>query len=59
MDEATFKATFIATFLATWCVANYDDACMRGEQERLNKPPVEDAKYLAARAWEHMQEVCP
>jgi len=56
-DEQEFKANFVTTFLATWCANNYDDACMMGEHERLNTPPVEDAEFLAAEAWKHYKEL--
>lgn len=51
MNESEFKAQFIAGFCASWCAANYADACVRGEQEYLEKPPMEDAIYLADCAW--------
>lgn len=52
MDEKTFKTQFIATFLASWCAKHYEDACMRGEHDRLMHPPVNDAEHLADCAWE-------
>jgi len=51
MNEEQFKAQFIASFCAAWCANNYNDACMRGEQERLENPPMEDAKCLADSTW--------
>ena len=51
MDEKTFKENFISTFLATWTANNFNDYCMRGKQEDLENPPVEDAIYLADKAW--------
>lgn len=56
-DEQTFKLNFISTFLATWCANEYEDSCMTGQHRRLEKPPVEDAEYLAEKAWEHYKEV--
>jgi len=57
MNEQEFITQYIASFLATWTVNNYDDACMKGEHERLHKPPVEDATFLAYKAWEHYKLV--
>ncbi len=57
MEEDKFKETFAATFLATWCATQYDHACAMGIAERLEKPPVEDAIYLADTAWAEMQKV--
>jgi hypothetical protein len=51
MDEKEFKSTFIATFLASWCATNYSDYCINGKQEALSRPPVEDAVFLADKAW--------
>lgn len=51
MNEQDFTNIFIATFLTTWCATNYEDYCIRGKQEDLGKPPVEDAVFLAAEAW--------
>lgn len=52
MNESQFKDNYIATFLATWTATNYEEFCMQGWHERLEKPPVEDAMYLADKAWE-------
>ena len=46
-DEHAFKLQFISNFLSTWCANEYKDACMRGEQERLEEPPVDNAQFLA------------
>ena len=56
MDEARFKEQFIAAFLATWVAQNYGECCYRGTQERLEHPPVEDAKFLADAAWDEIKE---
>jgi hypothetical protein len=50
-EETTFKQQFINTFIASWVAENYDDACLYGEHERIEHPPVEDAKTLANDAW--------
>jgi len=48
--DKRFIEQFATTFLATWCANNYSDACARGEQQRLEHPPVEDAIFLAEAA---------
>ncbi len=57
MTRQEFIDQFSTTFLATWCANEYADACMRGEQRRLEEPPVEDAHYLAGKAWDHQKEI--
>jgi hypothetical protein len=57
LNQDAFIAQYVTTFLATWAVKEYDSACARGEQKRLNKPPVEDAVYLARMAWMHLLEL--
>ena len=54
MNETTFKEHFIATFLATWVANHYDDACLYGQHDRLEHPPVEDAETLADYAWKEL-----
>jgi hypothetical protein len=56
MTEAEFKGHFVATFLACYAAQRYDDACARGEHDRLQRHPVEDAAELAETAWvQHVQ----
>lgn len=57
MLEEVFKAQFIASFCASWCAVNYADACARGESDRLETPPMEDAIHLADCAWREWQKV--
>ena len=57
-DERAFKLQFIANFLSTWCATEYNNACINGEHRRLEKPPVEDAEYLADTAWAYYVEYC-
>ena len=52
MLEEVFKAQFIASFCAAWCAANYDMANATGKPEYLEKPPMEDAIFLADCAWD-------
>ena len=56
MTKKEFKDQFIVNFLSTWCAINYDDCCMRGQHDRLENPPVEDADWLADKAWIKLQE---
>lgn len=51
LNEQSFKTQFIASFLSNWCVNNFDNYCSRNKQHLLEKPPVEDAAFLAACAW--------
>lgn len=56
-SEKLFKAQFISSFLATWCANNYEDAISSGNHEILHRPPVEDAEFLADKAWDHYQDM--
>lgn len=56
MKEDEFIDNFMTTFLASWTANNFDLICARGEWERLENPPVEDAIYLAECAWSKVQE---
>jgi len=51
MEKQEFIDNYIVTFLATWTANNYQSACSSGELYRLNSPPVEDANFLADKAW--------
>jgi len=51
-DELEFKRQFAVQFLASWAATHYTEYCARGMQETLGTPPVEDAEYLAQKAWE-------
>jgi len=55
--EKEFKANFVSTFLATWVANHYDRACAEGRHDTLEKPPVEDAEFLADKAWRHYEEI--
>lgn len=48
-----FKTAFISQFLASYVAVHFDNRCSRGLQETLERPPVEDAEYLAEKVWEH------
>ena len=58
LDEQRFKEQFVATFLATYVAQNYTDNCMRGNHKASENPPVEDAAYLANKAWEKYLKDC-
>ncbi len=58
LDEKVFKSQFIASFLASWVAQNFTDSCMRGQHKKLEQPPVEDAEFLAQKAWEHWVKLC-
>jgi hypothetical protein len=53
-DEFEFKRQFAIQWLAAIEAVNYQDNCYRGWKG--HKPPVEDAKHLADRAWEEWKE---
>ena len=55
-DEEAFKRSFAVHFLATYVAINYDKWCSEGSQELLAQPPVEDADFLAEKAWKHWQK---
>ena len=57
MTKQEFIEQYKVTFLATWAAKNYEDYCMRGIQEQLETPPVEDAQFLAEAAWEEMKSI--
>ena len=50
MTKTEFIEQYVVVFLASWTVKEYDDACARGQNDRLNEPPVEDAYFLAEKA---------
>jgi hypothetical protein len=56
MDE---KEIFISAYAAAFMGANmgqqYDHMCMTGEHWRTDKQPVEDAVYIANKAWNQLQ----
>ena len=48
-DERAFKQQFVTQFLASWTAIYYVEYSTKGV---LEHPPVEDAAYLAQKAWE-------
>lgn len=57
MDKEEFIEHFVVAFLATWCANEYNDACLHDRHQVLEHPPVEDAYYLAERAFEERQKI--
>jgi hypothetical protein len=51
-DERAFKQQFVTQFLASWTAVHYVEYCRKGLYEEFKHPPVEDAAYLAQKAWE-------
>lgn len=56
-DREEFIRNYVITFLASYAAREYDDCCMRGQHQRLENPPCEDAFYLAEKAWERMEQL--
>ena len=53
MNKKQFKAHYVATFLASYMASRYDSDCQNGHpNEPYNHQPVEDAIFLADKAWE-------
>ena len=56
MEKKQFVNNFISTFCAAWCANNWEECCMEDNHDKLLHPPVEEAVYLAAQAWEEYVE---
>ena len=56
MTRDQFITNYVLVFCAMRSATEYNNACMRGQQERLDRQPVEDAEYLAERAWDQYQK---
>jgi hypothetical protein len=52
LDETEFKRQFVAAFIGSWCSKHYENDCENGAHSHTENPPVEDALYLADKAWE-------
>lgn len=53
MNKKQFITHYIATFLASYMASRYDSDCQNGHpNEPYNNQPVEDATFLAEKAWE-------
>jgi len=58
LNEVEFKSTYIATFCATYMANRYDDDCMNGHPNKpYNHQPIEDASFLANKAWEQVVKI--
>lgn len=53
MKKQQFIDQYVCTFLASYMAGRYDDDCQNGHpNEPYNHQPVEDAEFLAKKAWE-------
>lgn len=53
MNKEQFVANYVSTFLASYMASRYDNDCINGHQgEPYNHQPIEDAMFLAEKAWE-------
>lgn len=56
-NEKKFKDNYVCTFLASYMASNYDFYCQNGHpNEPYNSQPVDDAVFLADKAWEQYQD---
>lgn len=56
MNEQQFKAAYITNFLSSYMAGRYDDDCMNGHPNQpYNHQPIEDAKFLADKAWKQLE----
>ena len=56
-DKDRFIKQYIVSFMASYTADKYEDYCISGRHNELDKSPVEDAHHLAEEAWDHMVEV--
>lgn len=57
-ERQRFIDRYVANFLATHTALHLDNACMMGKQAELtNNQPVEDAVFLARKAWQLLQAI--
>ena len=57
MNKKEFIEQFTTTWLATWSATNWADYCIKDMHEKLMKPPVEEAFFLANEAWNHIENI--
>jgi|AntAceMinimDraft_10_1070366.scaffolds.fasta_scaffold97303_4 hypothetical protein len=57
ITKEKFIEQYAVNFISSWAASEYTNACMTGQHKRLNKPPIEDAYFLAEKSWEHRKEV--
>lgn len=57
MKKEEFIKLYIINFISSYTAKNYDSYCSQGRHQDLNKPPLEDARFLAEKAWEAAQEL--
>lgn len=56
-DELEFKRRFAIEFLAAYVVSRFSECCSNNSHDILSEPPVEDAEFLAEKAWEYWVKV--
>lgn len=54
MSRNEFIDAYVVQFLAAWTAQHYEDYCSRGLHNELESPPIEDAIFLAEKAWERL-----
>ena len=53
MTKQEFKDHYVAVFLASYMASRYDSDCQNGHiNEPYDHQPLEDAMFLAEKAWE-------
>ena len=58
--EDQFKDMYVAAFMAAYKANEYVERCVNGQYDALNSHAiVEDAEFLADKAWEAMKELSP
>lgn len=50
-EKEKFIQHYVTVFLATHSAVIYDDVCFKGEHEKFDNQPVEDAYFIAEKAW--------
>ena len=56
ISKKQFIEQFVVNFLSTYAATEYNEICMQGTHERYDSMPVEDAIFLAKKAWDQFNE---
>lgn len=59
LSRDAFIAHYVAAWLASYTATHHVDYCQRGLHAELERPPVEDAVYLAETAWAEIERMSP